>query len=77
MTEEAPSKEEITTAEVSEGHRKCTPQPVLTVVQILRCLSGLTLTDQFIAESVFQNTGNPGKTVINTNLYNNILIRNI
>jgi hypothetical protein len=77
MTEEAPSKEEITTAEVSEDHRKCTPQPVLTVVQIHRCLSGLTLTDQFIAESVFQNTGNPGKTVIKTNLYNNILVRKI
>jgi len=65
MTEEAPSKEEITTAEVSEDQRKCTTQPVLTVVQIPRYLSGLTLTDQFIAESVFQITGNPERTAIN------------
>jgi len=65
MTEEAPSGEEITTAEVSEPRRKCTTQPVLTAALRLRCLSGPTLTDQFIAESVFQITGNPERTAIN------------
>jgi len=39
---------------------------VLTAALKLRCLSGLTLTDQSIAESVFLTTGNPEKTGINT-----------
>jgi hypothetical protein len=65
MTEEAPSGEEITTVEVSEPQRKCTTQPVLTAALRHRYLSGPTLTDQFIAESVFQITGNPERTAIN------------
>jgi hypothetical protein len=65
MTEETPSGEETATAEVSEARRKCTMQPVLTVVPRLRYLSGPTLTDLFIAETAFLTTGNPEKTVIN------------
>ena len=65
MTEEIPSGEETATAEVSEPQRKCTTQPVLTAALKLRYLSGLTLTDQSTAESVFLTTGNPEKTGIN------------
>jgi hypothetical protein len=69
MTEETPSEEEITTAEVSEALRKCTTQPVLTAEQRLRYLSSPILTDQFIAGSVFQITGNPEKTAINNRIH--------
>jgi hypothetical protein len=70
MTEEAPSEEETTTvAVVSEAQRKCIMQHVLTAVQRPRCLSSLTPTDQFIAESVFQTTGNPERTGINNRIH--------
>ena len=72
MTEEAPSGEGITTVEVLEVRRKCTLQPVLTAARKLKYLSGLTLTDQFTAESVFQTTGDPEKTVINIELIRKI-----
>jgi hypothetical protein len=62
MTEEIPSGEETATAEDLELQRKCTTQPALTVALKLRYLSGLTLTDQSTAESVFLTTGNPEKT---------------
>jgi hypothetical protein len=65
MTEEVPSGEETATAEVSEARRKCTTQPVLTAALKLRCLSGLTPTDLYIAESVFLTTGNPERTGTN------------
>jgi hypothetical protein len=65
MTEETPLGEETATAEVLEALKRCTTQPVLTVVPRLRCLSGPTLTDQFIAETAFLTTGNPEKTAIN------------
>jgi hypothetical protein len=74
MTEEIPLGEEITTVEVLEAQRKCLKQPALTAVLRLRCLSSPTLTDQFIAETAFQTTGNPGKTVINTELIDKISI---
>jgi hypothetical protein len=74
MTEEAPSGEETTIAEaeVSEALRKCTTQPVLIAAQRLRSLSDPTLTDQFIAESVFQTTGNPERTAINNRVHSKI-----
>jgi len=66
MTEEIPSGDETATVEVSELPGKCTTQPALTAALKLRYLSGLTLTDQSTAESVFLTTGNPEKTGTNT-----------
>jgi hypothetical protein len=76
MTEEIPSGGETATAEVLEPRRKCTMQPVLTAALRLRYLSGLTLTDQFIAESVYLTTGSPEKTAINTEFIWKISLRN-
>jgi len=69
MTEETPSEEETAIAEGSEALRKCTTQPALTAAQRLRYLSSPTLTDQFIAESAFQITGNPERTAINSRIH--------
>ena len=66
MTEEIPSGEETTTAEVSEVLRKCTLQSALTVVKRHRYLSGQTLTDQSIAENAFLTTGSLERTAINS-----------
>jgi hypothetical protein len=74
MTEEIPSGEETATAEDLELQRKCTTQPALTVALKLRYLSGLTLTDQSTAESVFLTTGNPEKTGINSRFTRKILL---
>jgi hypothetical protein len=72
MTEEILSGEEIATVEVSEPQKKCTMQPVLTAVLRLRYLSGLTLRDPFIAESVFLTTGHPERTATNAVFIPNI-----
>jgi hypothetical protein len=71
MTEEIPSEEETTTAEVSVVRRKCTLQFVLTVVVRLRYLSGQTLTDQSIAENAFLTTGSLERTAINSYSFKN------
>jgi hypothetical protein len=62
MTEETPSGEKTATGEVSELQGRCTRQNVLIVVLKPKYLSNLILTDLFIAENVFLNTGNPEKT---------------
>jgi hypothetical protein len=73
MTEEIPSGAETATVEVSELPGKCTPLSVLIVALKPKYLSGLTLTDQSTAETVFLTTGNPEKTDTNIRLTQKVL----
>jgi hypothetical protein len=75
MTEVTPSEEETATVEVSELQEKCLTLPVQIAELKLRYLSGLTLIDQYTAESVFLTIGNPEKTGINIPVYfKNVLL---
>jgi hypothetical protein len=65
MTEVTLSEEGTTTGEVSELPEKCLTRSVQTAALKLRYLSGLTLIDQYTAESVFRTIGNPEKIGIN------------
>jgi hypothetical protein len=59
MIEGIPLGGETEIAEVSAAQKKCTMQRVLIAALRHRYLSGLTRTDQSIAESVSPITGNP------------------